>query len=114
MPFRQGCLPFSPAQPAGHLIETNLIRSVQRPFEIRLVGISELHLAALNVNPASSPGLPNVLNLVNRPPELWYWIRSLGRLRRAYAEWIREGWRPDLILVCNFCPVYNAFCTVAL
>jgi glycosyltransferase involved in cell wall biosynthesis len=35
--------------------------------------------------------------------------RSLGRLRRAYRRWQREGWSPDLIVVCNFSPVYNAF-----
>ncbi|MCU0770909.1 MAG: glycosyltransferase family 4 protein [Verrucomicrobia bacterium] len=96
-------------QPAGHLIETNLIRSIAGKFEIRSTGISEVDPSRLNLDPSCSPGLPNVLNLLDRPPALWNWIRSLRRLRKSYASWLAGGWEPDLIVVCNFSPVYNAF-----
>jgi len=97
-------------QPAGHLIETSLIRSLNNACEIRSVGISNVDVSGLSGPvPTASPGLPNILNLVDRPPELWRRWRSLQHLRRAYQEWQTEGWYPDLILVCNFAPVYNAF-----
>ena len=100
---------FPELQPAGHLIETNLIRSLADHCEVRSVGISNLDVSRLSLSASTSPGLPNALNLVDRPPELWHRWRALRRLRCAYQQWQTEGWHPDLILVCNFSPIYNAF-----
>jgi glycosyltransferase involved in cell wall biosynthesis len=36
-------------------------------------------------------------------------VRSLARLKRVYRRWTASGWTPDVIMVCNFSPVYNAF-----
>ena len=100
---------FPELQPAGHLIETSLIKSLGDHCEVRSVGISNLAVNRLNPICTASPGLPNVLNLVERPPELWHRSRALVQLRRHYQQWQTEGWQPDLIMVCNFNPVYNAF-----
>src|SRR5688572_3396993 len=99
---------FPELQPAGHLIETNLIRSLDNYYEVRSVGISHVDVSRLGPFPSASPGLPNAFNLLDRRPELWNWWRSLWRLRRAYQQWETEGWSPELIVVCNFSPVYNA------
>jgi glycosyltransferase involved in cell wall biosynthesis len=100
---------FPEIQPAGHLIETNLVHSLRPHFEVRSVGISGLDVDRLVASRPASPGLPNALNLVDRPPELWSRWRALGRLHRTYREWQAAGWSPDLIVACNFSPVYNAF-----
>lgn len=100
---------FPELQPAGHLLETSIINTIRPHFEVRSVGISEVDVSRLQGRLDNSPGLPHVLNLLDRPPELLHRWRSLWRLRRAYAQWLREGWRPDALLVCNFSPVYNAF-----
>lgn len=100
---------FPELQPAGHLIETNLIHSLNDYCEIRSVGISNVDVDRLNLDPSTSPGLSNALNLIERPPEIWHRCKALRRLRRCYQQWQAEGWHPDLIMVCNFSPVYNAF-----
>jgi len=96
-------------QPAGHLIETRLIQSIQPRFDVRCVGISEVKLSSLKDVRPISPGLPHALSLLDRPPAIWNWINSLRRLNRAYASWVAAGCRPHVILTCNFSPVYNAF-----
>jgi len=100
---------FPELQPAGHVIETALIDSVRSRFDVRSVGISELRLDRLNLPPDGSPGLPHALNLLDRPPELFHRLCSLARLKKNYLGWVRAGWRPDVMVVCNFGPVYNAF-----
>lgn len=96
-------------QPAGHLIETNLINSVRPCFDIRSVGLSSVRVDRLPRPLPQSPGLPNALNLLDRRPTLINEIRSSWRLQRAIHQWRREGWMPDLVLVANFSPSYNAF-----
>lgn len=100
---------FPEAQPAGHLVETSLVMSIRGVFDIRSVGCSSLNLARLPGEMKDSLGLPNILNLADRNPELFHRRRSLWRLQRAYRKWEAEGWRPDLILVCNFSPIYDGF-----
>lgn len=100
---------FPELQPAGHLIETNLMDSLRNHADIRSVGISSVDVSRLKLSRPASPGLPNALNLLDRPPEIWSRWRSYRRLRHAYRQWETEGWSPDLIVVCNFSPVYNAF-----
>lgn len=100
---------FPESQPAGHLIETSLVSSLGSHFDIRSVGISRVDVDRITTRLASSPGLPNQLNLVDRRPELWSRWRSLRRLQLTYRRWLDDGWSPDWIVVCNFSPVYNAF-----
>lgn len=100
---------FPECQPAGHLVETSMVQSVEPWFEVRSVGCSGLNLDRLPPPTSESLGLPNVLNLTDRPPEVFYRRRSLGRLQRAYRRWLAEGWRPDVILVCNLSPIYDGF-----
>jgi len=96
------------AQPAGHLIETSIVKSLRPWFEIRSVGISWIEVD--KVPPGDcSPGLPHELNLLDRYPEVFHRWKSLRMLKRRYGEWLRAGWRPDVILMCNFSPVYNGF-----
>jgi glycosyltransferase involved in cell wall biosynthesis len=98
---------FPEAQPAGHLIETSLVNSIRRWFDVRSVCISWMDLQSLQQRD-SSPGLPSALNLLDRPPELYYRWQSLRQLKHAYGRWVASGWTPDIVLVCNFAPVYNA------
>lgn len=100
---------FPECQPAGHLVETSMVQSVEPWFEVRSVGCSGLDLDHLPPLASASLGLPNALNLTDRPPEIFYRWRSLWRLQRAYRRWLAEGWRPDVILVCNLSPIYDAF-----
>jgi glycosyltransferase involved in cell wall biosynthesis len=100
---------FPESQPAGHLIETNLISSLSSHCEIRSVGISNVNVDEISGRATPSPGLPNRLNLLDRPPQLWTRWRSLRCLRHTYRRWLADGWSPELIVVCNFSPVYNAF-----
>jgi glycosyltransferase involved in cell wall biosynthesis len=101
---------FPELQPAGHLVETSLIQAVGTYAEVRSVGISPVDVEKLLGRLDNSPGLPHHLNLLDRPPELLHRFRSLRQLRGTYLRWVREGWQPDAVLVCNFSsPVYNAF-----
>jgi glycosyltransferase involved in cell wall biosynthesis len=100
---------FPEMQPAGHLIETSLIDSIRPWFEVRSVGLNGVDVERLNRPLTASPGLPHALHLLEAKPELLHRLRALGRLRRAYAQWRREGWRADVIVVCNLSPVYNGF-----
>lgn len=99
---------FPEAQPAGHLIETSLVDSLRPWFEIRSVGISWIRVEQVSSRD-NSPGLPHDLVLLDRPPEIIWRFRSLARLKRAYQRWLSDGWRPDILMVCNFSPVYNGF-----
>ena len=99
---------FPEAQPAGHLVETNLVNSLRPWFEIRSVGISWIRVE--DIPPGDpSPGLPHALNLLDTKPEVFHRYWSLARLKGQYRLWLQTGWRPDAILVCNFSPVFNAF-----
>lgn len=100
---------FPELQPAGHLIETNLVNALRPRFDVRSIGISSVRVEALPHPRPDSPGLPNGLNLLDRKPALFHRWRSLRRLRLAYRQWRGEGWHPEAIVVCNFSPVYNAF-----
>jgi glycosyltransferase involved in cell wall biosynthesis len=107
--FPPGCADVFPeAQPAGHLIETALIDSIRDWFEIRSVGISWLRLDDAPRR-GTAPGLPHEINLLECKPELLRQLASLARLKRAWKNWPYSGWKPDLVMVCNFSPVYNAF-----
>lgn len=99
---------FPEAQPAGHLIETNLVNALRPWFDIRSVGISWIRVDALTPKDGS-PGLPHALNLLDKRPEVMHRLLSLMRLKKQYLTWVKTGWVPDAILVCNFSPVYNAF-----
>jgi len=100
---------FPELQPAGHLIETSLVQATRSGFDVRSVGISSVRVENLPRPLPDSPGLPHHLNLLDRNPALLTRWQSLRKLRGAYRQWTRAGWRPDVILVCNFSPVYNAF-----
>lgn len=100
---------FPEAQPAGHLIETCLISSLGRSFDVRSVAISWIDVDQVRERDGS-PGLPNALNLLDTKPALVHRYRSLARLKHAYRTWAGAGWVPDLVVVCNLLsPVYNAF-----
>jgi len=99
---------FPEAQPAGHLIETCLVNSIRPYADIKSVGISWLHVEEAPPG-GTAPGLPHALNLLECKPELFHRLRSLARLKRAYLDWTSSGWVPDVIMVCNFSPVYNGF-----
>jgi len=108
--FPPGIKPLFPElKAAGHTIETALIHSISRNYNIRSIGFAEVDVDSPRVDRAASPGLDNELNLLDRPPTLLNRLRSVHRLRRAYAAWSREGWKPDVILTCNFYPIYNTF-----
>jgi glycosyltransferase involved in cell wall biosynthesis len=99
---------FPEAQPAGHLIETCLVSAVRTWFDIRSVGISWIDVE--KVPPGDpSPGLPHSLNLLDKWPELFHRWKSLARLKAAYRRWLKDGWKPDVVLMYNFSPVYNGF-----
>lgn len=100
---------FPECQPAGHLVETSLVGSIESWFEVKSVGCSSLDLRLLPENAEGSCGLANELNLTDRAPEVFYRRRSLWQLRRQYRRWATAGWEPDLILVCNLSPIYDAF-----
>lgn len=100
---------FPDLQPAGHLVETAMIGALQAHVELRSVGILGVDLDRLPRSRDDSPGLLHSLCLVDRPPEILHRWRALARLRRAYVEWGRAGWRPDVVLTYNMSPVYNAF-----
>jgi glycosyltransferase involved in cell wall biosynthesis len=99
---------FPEAQPAGHMIETSLVNALRPWFEVRSVGISWIRVDLLPPGDRS-PGLPHALNLLDKTPEVLNRWLSLSRLKRQYQSWIENGWAPDVVLVCNFSPVYNAF-----
>jgi glycosyltransferase involved in cell wall biosynthesis len=99
---------FLEAQPAGHWIETNLVNSLRPWFEIRSVGISWIRVDQAPPGD-SSPGLPHALNLLDKRPELVHRLVSLARLKHQYRCWIKSGWIPNVLLVCNFSPVFNGF-----
>lgn len=99
---------FPDAQPAGHLMETNLVNALRPWFEIKSAGISWIEVEKITPD-NTSPGLPHALNLLDKPPELLHRWRSLARLKRQYQRWTRSGWIPDAILMYNFSPVYNGF-----
>lgn len=94
---------------ANQAFETNMICCMREFFDIRSVGFSEVEFASLEVDPNASPGLPNRLDLLDKAPELSNRLRSVLKLRRAYAQWLREGWKPDVILTYNLYPIYNSF-----
>lgn len=96
---------FPELQPAGHLIETNLVNALRPWFDVRSIGISSVRVEAVPHPRPDSPGLPNALNLLDRKPALFHRWRSLRRLRLAYLQWRGEGWHPEAIVVCNFSPV---------
>lgn len=99
---------FPEAQPAGHLLETNLVNALRPWFDVRSVGVSWIEVE--KVPPGDpSPGLPHALNLLDKPPELFHRWNSLRRLRRQYTGWTRADWVPDCILMYNFSPVFNGF-----
>src|SRR6185436_9610590 len=100
---------FPESQPAGHYIETNLVESVRPWFDIRSVGVSGVDIEILELDANSSPGLPHALNLLDKPPEIVVRRKSLARLKRSYLRWQQSGWKPDLVVVCNLSPIYNAF-----
>ncbi len=100
---------FPELQPAGHVIETSMIESLRPHFEVRSVGVADVRIEGLKLPPNPSPGLPNALNLLDKPPEVFYRYQSLLRLKRAYLAWEKAGWRPVAIMACNLSPVYNGF-----
>lgn len=100
---------FPDHQPAGHLVQTSLVKSIKPWFEVRSVGCSGLALKTLPPASDGAFGLNNELNLTDKAPEAYHRRRSLWRLRRAYSAWRAEGWRPDIVLVCNLSPIYDGF-----
>jgi len=100
---------FPELQPAGHLIETQLVNAVRPWFDVRSVGLASVAVDRLPQPLPGSPGLDHALNLLDHPPALWHRWRSVRRLHHTYRRWQLQGWTPDVIVVCNFSPVYNAF-----
>jgi len=94
--------------PAGHLLETQMIHELRRHYDLRSAGMLPF---SWNPDDAADPssGLPHDLLLVDKAPEVWHRLGSLRLLKRRYLQWQHEGWRPDHILVYNLSPVYNAF-----
>jgi glycosyltransferase involved in cell wall biosynthesis len=94
--------------PAGHALETQMVRELRALFDVRSVGTLPFappwHEAA---DPDS--GVAHELLLVEKAPELFHRYRSLHRLKAQYTRWCAEGWLPDAILVYNLSPIYNQF-----
>ena len=108
--FPPGCASLFPGvNPAGHGFETQMIGALRDGFEIRSVGLlpMKLPLRPMGSNPAS--GVEHDLVLTERKPELFHRYLALAVLRRKWREWRALGWRPDVVLVYNLSPVYNAF-----
>jgi Glycosyl transferases group 1 len=100
---------FPECQPTGELIERRLTQSVQKDFETRSVGCSDLDLKRFRCRSGAQKATPNALDLTDKQPEMIHRMLSLLRLRRSYQKWRATGWCPDLIIVCNFSPIYNGF-----
>jgi glycosyltransferase involved in cell wall biosynthesis len=100
---------FPNLQPPGQLLETGFVRSTMPWWDTRSVGTSGIDIERLPRPLPASPGLDNALNLLDKAPEVWHRRRSLWRLQRAYLEWAAAGWRPDVIMVYNMTPIYDAF-----
>jgi len=100
---------FPELQPAGQIVETSLVESIRPHFEIRSIGVASVRVEGVALPSNPSPGLPNALNLLDKPPEVFHRYRSLWKLERAYRSWQKTGWQPDAIMVCNLSPIYNGF-----
>lgn len=100
---------FPHLQPPGQLIETSLVESISKDWDIRSVGTSDIDIGRLPRPLPESRGLNNALNLLDRFPEVWHRPVSLWRLRDANRRWVEQGWRPDVVMVCNLTPIYSGF-----
>jgi glycosyltransferase involved in cell wall biosynthesis len=100
---------FPDVQPAQQITEPRFVDSIRPWFEIRSVGTYWVDVDKLDADPTASRGLPTELNLMDCSPELWTRHHSLHRLKQTYKQWVRTGWKPDLVLVVSFTPIYNAF-----
>jgi glycosyltransferase involved in cell wall biosynthesis len=97
--------------PAGHALETRMIRELRHHFEIRSAGVLPVDLrqtAALSgADPTS--GIAHEVLLVSKAPELFHRLKSLSHLKRCYRAWQNAGWQADAVVVYNLSPIYNAF-----
>ena len=100
---------FPDVQPAQQITEPRFVDSIRPWFEVRSVGTYWIDIDRLEVDPSASYGLPTELNLLDCAPEIWTRRRSLHRLKQTYNQWRRQGWKPDIVLVVSFTPIYNAF-----
>ena len=100
---------FPECQPTGELIERRLTQSVQKDFETRSVGCSDLDLKRFRCRAGAPKATSNALDLTDKQPEVIHRVLSLLRLRRSYQQWRANGWCADLIIICNLSPIYNGF-----
>jgi glycosyltransferase involved in cell wall biosynthesis len=93
----------------GHIVETNMFHSMRPWFDVRSVGVASQDLKSLDTDPNSSFGIAHDLQLQDCAPEVLTRRASLQRLKEQYQDWITAGWKPDIVLVFNFSPIYSAF-----
>jgi len=99
---------FPGLNPAGHALETQMVRELRHHFDIRSAGV--LPFAPPRAEAAEpESGIAHELVLVEKAPELFYRYRSLARLKAQYNRWRAEGWEPESVLVYNLSPIYNQF-----
>jgi glycosyltransferase involved in cell wall biosynthesis len=95
---------------ANSRFQAQMMAEVGKHFDVR--SVSALPFAAQPAEAASGqePGGPEPdLLLVDKPPELFHWWNSLRQLRHQVRQWRQAEWSPDVVLVYNFSPIYNAF-----
>lgn len=108
--FRPGGQGLHPGiNPAGHAFETQMVGSLTRHFELRSVGVLPVVVNEQAAARNQSPGLNHDLVLLDKAPELMHRWTSLGRLKKQFTHWRAAGWSPDVVLVYNLSPIYNAF-----
>lgn len=94
--------------PAGHALETQMVRELRAHFDVRSAGMLPCAPAPHEAADPDS-GIPHELLLVEKAPELFHRYRSLFRLKAQYSRWRAQGWEPEAILVYNLSPIYNQF-----
>ncbi len=99
---------FPGLNPAGHALETQMLGELRKHFDVRSTGVLPFSPPEIEAADPRS-GIDHELLLLEKSPELFHRLASLVRLKRQYREWVAAGWKPDLVLVYNLSPIYNAF-----
>jgi hypothetical protein len=94
--------------PAGHMLETNLVAQLRRHYEVRSAGILPIEPPEIKSADPDS-GIAHELLLFEKWPELLHRQFSLNKLKRQYKAWAAASWEPQVVLVYNLSPIYNQF-----
>ena len=99
---------FPGINPAGHMLETNLVSELKRSFNLRSAGLLPFEPPTVS-SPDPDSGIAHEVLLVEKWPEIWNRALSLAKLKAQYCQWTSQGWESQLVLVYNLSPVYNQF-----